>query len=64
MNRPLAPAVGSYEEAVLFRLRTALALTYAQRLKDLQDMLEFNAAAEARNPRLRQLSERLRRMNE
>jgi hypothetical protein len=55
------PPVGSYEEAVLFRLRTALTLTYAQRLKDLQDMLEFNAEAQAHNPRLRALTEQLRR---
>src|SRR5688572_8082213 len=31
----------------------ALKSTYAQRLQDLQEMIDFNAEAEARNPRLR-----------
>jgi hypothetical protein len=39
----------------------ALKSTYAQRLQDLQDMLDFNAVAEARNPRLRWAAARLRR---
>ncbi len=60
MSKEPAPPVGSYEEAVMFRLRTALTLTYAQRLKDLQDMLNFNAGAEEQNPRLRELAKRLR----
>jgi hypothetical protein len=37
----------------LYELRMALKSTYAQRLQDLQDMLDFNAEAEARHPRLR-----------
>ncbi len=61
MTKTPAPAIGSFDEAVLFRLRTALTLTYTQRLKDLQDMLDFNAEAEARNPRLRARAEQLRR---
>ena len=56
------PAEGSFEAAELFQLRMALKSTPAQRLQDLQEMLEFNAEAEARNPRLRwavaQLSEK------
>jgi hypothetical protein len=35
-------------------MRMALKSSYAQRLQDLQGMLDFNAAAEAANPRLRQ----------
>lgn len=42
--------VGSFEAAELFRLRIALKSTYAQRLQDLQDMLDFNAAAESAGP--------------
>jgi hypothetical protein len=38
----------------------ALKSTYVQRLQDLQDMLDFNAEAEARNPRLRWVAEQLR----
>lgn len=53
--------MGSFEAAELFRLRMALKSTYAQRLQDLQDMLDFNAAAEARNPRLRRAVEQLRK---
>jgi hypothetical protein len=37
----------------------ALKSTYAQRLQDLQDMLDFNAEAEARNPQLRAAVQRL-----
>jgi hypothetical protein len=52
--------IGSFEEAEIFRLRQALALTPMQRLQDLEDMLQFNAEAEARNPGLRWAAERLR----
>ncbi len=41
------------------QLRMALKSTYAQRLQDLQDMLDFNAEAEARNPRLRRIADRM-----
>jgi predicted nucleotidyltransferase len=41
----------------------ALKSTYAQRLQDLQDMLDFNADAEARNPRLRRIAAQLRRQS-
>jgi hypothetical protein len=53
MNLVPEPPGGSFEAAQLYRLRMALKSTYAQRLQDLQDMLDFNAEAEARNPRLR-----------
>jgi hypothetical protein len=61
MNRELEPPAGSFEAAELYRLRVALKSTYAQRLQDLQDMLDFNAEAEARNPRLRWAAAQLRR---
>jgi hypothetical protein len=55
------PQPGSFEAAELFQMRMALKSTYAQRLQDLQGMLDFNAAAEAANPRLRQAVELLKR---
>jgi hypothetical protein len=58
-NQP-EPPPGSFAAAELFRLRMALKSTYAERLQDLQDMLDFNAEAEARNPQLRAAIERLR----
>ena len=61
-EKPAAePRPGSFEAAELFQLRMALKSTYAQRLHDLQGMLDFNAAAEAANPRLRQAVELLKR---
>jgi hypothetical protein len=62
MNKPQPPA-GSHEAAELFQLRMALKASYAQRLQDLQDMLDFNAAAAARNPRLRWAVTRLRQQD-
>lgn len=53
------PPAGSFEAAERFQLRMALQSTYAQRLQDLQDMLDFNAAAEERNPHLRAAARRL-----
>ena len=58
---PEQPVIGSFEEAQLFRLRAGLALTPVQRLRDLEEMIQFNAEAEARNPGLRWVAERLRR---
>ena len=55
------PPAGGFEAAELYQLRMALKSTYAQRLQDLQDMLNFNAEAEARNPRLRWAAARLHR---
>ncbi|TFG87277.1 MAG: hypothetical protein E4H19_02810 [Chromatiales bacterium] len=55
------PPEGSFEAAALWQLRMALKSTYAQRLQDLQDMIDFNAAAEANNPQLRAAVERLAR---
>jgi hypothetical protein len=56
----LDPPAGSFEAAELFHLRTALESTPQQRLQDLQDMIDFNAEAEARNPHLRRIAELLR----
>jgi hypothetical protein len=46
-------ATGSFAAAEEFQMRMALKSTPAQRLQDLQDMLDFNAVAQARNPDLR-----------
>ena len=53
------PAIGSFEATEDFQLRMALKSTHAQRLQDLQDMLNFNLEAEASNPRLRWVADRL-----
>ncbi len=53
------PPEGSFEAAALWQLRMALKSTYAQRLQELQDMIDFNAAAEANNPQLRAAVKRL-----
>lgn len=54
------PMIGSFEEAELFHLKVGLALTPAQRLRNLEEMIRFNAEAEARNPGLRWIAEQLR----
>jgi hypothetical protein len=61
MNDRRVTGAGSFEAAELFQLRMALESTYEQRLQDLQDMLNFNAEAEARNPGLRWAIEQMRR---
>jgi hypothetical protein len=61
MSDDLNPPAGSFEAAELFHLRTALESTPQQRLQDLQDMIDFNAEAEARNPHLRRIAELLRK---
>jgi hypothetical protein len=60
MQPKLEPPAGSFEAAELFQLKMALRSTYAQRLQDLQEMLDFNAEAEARNPRIRMIAAQLR----
>ncbi len=45
MNRESEPSIGSFEGAALFQLRVALKSTYAERLQDLQDMLDFYSLA-------------------
>jgi hypothetical protein len=59
-NGEFHPEAGGFEAAAMNRLRMALKSTYAERLQDLQDMLNFNMAAEAENPRLRWIAARLR----
>ena len=61
MTKKPDPLPGSFEAAELFRLRIALKSTYAQRLQDLQEMIDFNVEAERRNPRLRMAADRLKR---
>jgi hypothetical protein len=58
-QQDLAP--GSFTAAEMFQLRMALKSTYAERLQDLQDMINFNADAEALNPQLRWLADQLRK---
>jgi hypothetical protein len=55
---PRSMGYGSRERALTAKLRVP---TFAQRLQNLQDMLDFNAEAEARNPRLRWAAAQLRR---
>ena len=59
-SRP-APTDGRFEAAEIFQFRMALTSSYAQRLQDLQDMIDFNAQAEALNPRLRWLVAQLKK---
>jgi hypothetical protein len=49
-----------FEEAQRFRLRLSLRATPTERLRDLEAMLVFSQQAEALNPRLRAVVERLR----
>ncbi len=58
MTKP-PPAPGSFEAAGLFQLQLALQATPAQRLQDLQDMIDFNARAEELNPHLREIRQKL-----
>ena len=60
MKDEVEPTPGGFEAAELFQLRMALKSTYAQRLEDLQGMMDFNAEAEARNPSLLWAVEKLR----
>ena len=61
MKNSSEPRDGSFEAAEQFQMRMALKSTYAQRLQDLQDMMIFNAQAEALNPRLQWLAAQLHR---
>lgn len=49
-----------FAEAQRFRLQLSLRATPAERLRDLESMLEFSQQAQALNPRLRWIAERLR----
>jgi len=56
-----APWVAAgFEEAQRFRLWLSLRATPADRLRDLEGMLDFSRRAEELNPRLRSIAERLR----
>lgn len=48
-----------YEDAREFRLRMSLRATCAERLRDLEAMIDFNAMVEVRNPRVKRVAEAL-----
>lgn len=50
-----------YEDAEEFRIRAALRATPAERLADLEAMIDFNARVEERNPRIKRVAEALSR---
>ena len=54
------PPVGSFAEAARFQLRVALGMTYAERLRDLEAMWDFNDMIEEQNPHVRRVVELLR----
>jgi hypothetical protein len=60
MKKPAEPAPGSFKAAEIFQLKLALKASYAQRLQDLQDMIDFNDHAEAANPGLREIAQKVR----
>lgn len=51
----------SYAAAREFQLRMSLRATPAERLRDLEAMIDFNAEVEARNPRIRRIADALSR---
>jgi hypothetical protein len=53
-----------FAEARRFQLGLGLALTPAERLRELEAMLDFNDMVEARNPSIRWVAERLRTWRE
>lgn len=63
---PDGPADGdwSFSGAREFQLRMSLRATPVERLRDLEAMIDFNAAVEARNPRIRRVAEALARQDE
>ena len=54
------PIPGSFRAAEIFQLKQALKASPAQRLQDLQDMIDFNQRAETANPRLREIADKIR----
>jgi hypothetical protein len=60
MKQHAEPLPGSFEAADVFQLKLALKATHAQRLQDLQDMIDFNHRAETTNPGLREIAQKLR----
>jgi hypothetical protein len=60
MKKPVEPTPGSFKAAEIFQLKLALKASYAQRLQDLQDMIDFNYRAEAANPGLREIAQKVR----
>jgi hypothetical protein len=60
MKKSPEPLPGSFKAAEIFQLKLALKASHAQRLQDLQDMIDFNHNAESLNPRLREIAQKLR----
>jgi hypothetical protein len=62
VNRQSQPdhVIGSFAEAQIFQLRLGLALTPAQRLQELESMIQFNADVEERNPAVKWAAAQLR----
>jgi hypothetical protein len=60
MKKHAEPSPGSFKAAEIFQLKLALKVSHAQRLQDLQDMIDFNHRAELANPRLREIAKKLR----
>lgn len=56
--------VGSFAEAQRFQLLTALGTSYAERLRDLERMWDFNDMVEELNPRIRRIAALLRARRE
>jgi hypothetical protein len=52
--------VGSFAEAARFQLLVSLGMTYADRLRDLEAMWDFNDMIEAQNPHVRRVVDLLR----
>lgn len=57
-RRPITEA--AFREAEDWRLRLQLRASYAERLRDLEELWDFNEMIWARNPRIRRIVERLR----
>jgi hypothetical protein len=59
MKKRAEPNPGSFQAAEIFQLKLALKASAAQRLQDLQDMIDFNQRAETANPGLREIAQKL-----
>lgn len=59
-----SPPVGSFAEAERFQLLVALGTTYAERLRDLERMWDFNDMVEELNPHIRRIAVLMRAQRE
>lgn len=55
-----SPPVGSFAEAQRFQLLMTLGTSYAERLRDLERMWDFNDMVEELNPRIRHIAALMR----